>query len=140
MRSGPSQSIHTSFSHAGHGSARCHTTRSDDRSYASRTASGRRQMRRIMVGTRYTMSARYDAIAASVASASNRGSSTTWLPHSSAAHDHTTGALWYSGPGITMQPSGWISSDGGPSVSSTDGSPATISFGLPVEPPDVGAF
>ena len=32
IRSGPSQSIHASLSHGGHGSARCHTTRSDERS------------------------------------------------------------------------------------------------------------
>src|SRR2546423_15260313 len=78
-------------------------------------------------------------MAASVASASKRGSTTTWLPASQAEHDQTIGPLWYSGPGITMQPSG-EPKPAGCSSSLSDGSPATISFGRPVEPPDVGAF
>ena len=140
IRSGPSHSIQTSFSHIGHGSARCQATRSDERSYPSRTSSGRRQIRFIIVGTRYTTSARCSSIAANVPSASNRGSTTTWLPVSSAWHDQTAGPLWYSGPGITRHPSNDIANGGGASVSIIDGSPDTISFGRPVEPPDVGAF
>ena len=86
------------------------------------------------------MSARCSSIAASVASASKRGSTTTWLPASSAWHDQTAGPLWYSGPGITRHPSSVSSSGGGSSGSSCAGSPDTISFGRPVDPPDVGAF
>ena len=56
-------------------------------------------------------------------------------------HDQTNGPLWYSGPGITMQPSGVDAAAAaarrGRSIA---GSPDTISFGRPVEPPDVGAF
>src|ERR687892_2045705 len=79
-------------------------------------------------------------MAARVASASKRGSTTTWLPHSRAWHDHTMGPLWYRGPGMTRQPSGRLRSGTGPSGSSTLGSPDTISLGRPVDPPDVGAF
>src|SRR5947209_20060868 len=86
------------------------------------------------------MSARCSSMAASVASASKRGSTTTWSPHRRAWHDQTIGPLWYSGPGMTMQPLGVINSGGGPSGSSTDGSPDTINLGRPVDPPDVGAF
>ena len=80
-------------------------------------------------------------MAASVASASNRGSTTRWPPASSATHDQTSGPLWYSGPGISRQPSG-VDAEGGrrPSGSIEAGSPATISFGRPVDPPEVGAF
>ncbi len=86
------------------------------------------------------MSARWRSMAARVASASKRGSTTTWLPASSAPHDHTIGPLWYSGPGITRHPSSCSSKDGGSSSSIVAGAPATISFGRPVEPPEVGAF
>src|SRR4051812_50045614 len=86
------------------------------------------------------MSARASSIAASVPSASKRGSTTTWLPYSSAPHDHTIGPLWYSGPGSTNAPSRVKSNGDADSSSITDGSPETISFGRPVEPPDVGAF
>src|SRR5438105_15226970 len=86
------------------------------------------------------MSALCSSIAASVASASNRGSTTTWLPWSNAAHDHTMGPLWYSGPGSTKTPSRWNSNADGASGSMSDGSPDTINFGRPVEPPEVGAF
>src|SRR5512132_2463257 len=86
------------------------------------------------------MSARWASTAASVASASNRGSSTTLQPHSSAWHDQTTGPLWYSGPGMTRQPRGVVRSGAGPSGSIRLRSPDTISLGRPVDPPDVGAF
>ncbi len=86
------------------------------------------------------MSARCASMAASVASASKRGSTTTWLPQSSACHDQMSGPLWYSGPGITMQPSGVSRSGTGPAGSMSEGSPDMISFGRPVEPPEVGAF
>src|SRR3954453_13174167 len=79
-------------------------------------------------------------MAARVASASKRGSNARWLPRIRAVHDHTTGPLWYSGPGITRQPSSLIISGDGWSGSINDGSPATISLGRPVDPPDVGAF
>ena len=85
-------------------------------------------------------SALWSATAASVASASKRGSCTTWLPQSSAPIVQTMGPLWYRGAGITRQPSGTISSEGPASRSISAGSPATISLGRPVEPPDVGAF
>ena len=52
-RSGPSQPIQHSFSHAGHGAARCHTRRSVLTSNAARSSSGSFQMRCIIVGTRY---------------------------------------------------------------------------------------
>src|SRR5438552_8728915 len=78
-------------------------------------------------------------MAASVASGSNLGRTTTWLPASHAAHDHTRGPLWYSGPGMTMHPSG-EASIAGPSSFHSAGSPDTISLGRPVEPPEVGAF
>ena len=63
-------------------------------------------MRFIIVGTRYTTSTECSSIAASVASASKRGSTTRCAPASSATHDQTTGPLWYSGPGISRHPSG----------------------------------
>ena len=74
-------------------------------------------MRFIIVGTRYTTSTGGRSIAASVASASKRGSTTTWPPASSAAHDQTTGPLWYSGPGIRRQPSAPSTSGDGTSGS-----------------------
>ena len=77
-------------------------------------------------------------MAASVASASKRGSTTRWAPASSAVHDQTTGPLWYSGPGISRQPSGSTPRVGRASGSSVAGSPDTMSFGRPVEPPEVG--
>ena len=97
-------------------------------------------MRFIIVGTRYTTSTECSSIAARVASASKRGSTTRCAPASSATHDHTTGPLWYSGPGISRHPSGSTPRVGRASASMVAGSPATISFGRPVEPPDVGAF
>ena len=97
-------------------------------------------MRFIMVGTRYTTSARYRSRAARVASASNRGSTTTWVPCSSAAHAHTTGPLWNSGPGMTRQPSGLKPSTDPTAGSITPASPETMSLGRPVDPPEVGAF
>ena len=77
MWSAPSQSIQTCLSHCGQGSAKCQTASRDDRSYASRTSSGSRQIRFIMVGTRYTVSALYRSIASSVATASKRGRTAT---------------------------------------------------------------
>src|ERR1700722_20855696 len=78
-------------------------------------------------------------MAASVAWASKRGRTTMWLPPSQAEHDHTTGPLWYSGAGMTRQPSGGPIRRG-TSASKDAGSPDTISLGRPVDPPDVGAF
>jgi hypothetical protein len=78
--------------------------------------------------------------AASVASASKRGSSTTWPPWSSAPQDHTTGPLWYSGPGMTRHVRGTNRRGERASGSTRPGSPDTMSLGRPVEPPDVGAF
>jgi hypothetical protein len=79
-------------------------------------------------------------MAARVACASKRGITTRWAPARSAVHDQTTGPLWYSGPGMSRQPSGSTPSVGRASGSSTAGSPETMSFGRPVEPPEVGAF
>lgn len=89
-------------------------------------------MRFVIVGTRYTTSARCASIAAKVASASKRGSTTTVLPASSAWHDHTMGRLWESGPGTTRHPSGERNSGGRASSSSSAGSPETMSLGRPV--------
>src|SRR4051794_6487725 len=85
------------------------------------------------------MSALYVSMAARVCSASNLARTTTWLPARSALTDQIRGPLWYSGPGITMQPVGDPKTPGAASSNSA-GSPDTISFGRPVEPPDVGAF
>ena len=74
-------------------------------------------MRFIIVGTRYTTSTECSSIAASVASASKRGSTTRCAPASSATHDQTTGPLWYSGPGISRHPSGSTPSVGRASAS-----------------------
>src|SRR5581483_11170749 len=78
-------------------------------------------------------------MAANVDSASKRGRTTTWHPASHAMHDQTMGPLWYNGAGTTMLPPK-KPNRGGESRSYSAGSPETISFGLPVEPPDVGAF
>src|SRR5687768_10823000 len=79
-------------------------------------------------------------MATRVASASKRSSSTTRLPASSAPQHHTAGPLWYSGPGMTRHPPSTNPKRFGASGSSSAGSPATMSLGRPVEPPDVGAF
>ena len=52
----------------------------------------------------------------------------------------TNGALWYSGPGITVQPSGVIINNGVASGSVRPGAVVTMSLGRPVLPPDVIAF
>src|SRR5258707_7111214 len=83
-------------------------------------------------------SGRCSSIARSVASASKRGSSTMWLPWNSPAEANVNGALWYSGPGIRTQPPRRIPLRG--SAGTIPGSPERISFGRPVDPPDVGAF
>src|SRR5215216_4660577 len=79
-------------------------------------------------------------MAANVASGSNRGSTTMWFPWMSPVIDAENGALWYSGPGTTWQPSLWTMRNMGWSGSNTPGSPARMSLGRPVDPPDVGAF
>src|SRR5450759_5073022 len=101
---------------------------------------GRLQILFIMVGTRYTTSAWCSVMAASVDSASNRGSTTTWLPCNNAKQDHTIGPLWKSGPGITRQPSRLKRRAASADGSINPGSPETINLGRPVEPPEVGAF
>jgi hypothetical protein len=84
--------------------------------------------------------AEWASTARNVSSASNRGRTTTLPPYSTVISDQMSGPLWYSGPGITRQPCVPRTTTGGASRSSIAGSPDTISFGRPVEPPDVGAF
>ena len=91
--SGPSQSIHACLSHGGHGAAMWKATSREDTSAARRTASGRRQMRSIMVGTRNSQFTRCFSIRLSVSAGSNRGMTTTWLPSSIPAVVTTNGAL-----------------------------------------------
>ena len=140
MASAPSHSIHASFSHGGHGAARCHTTFNDDTSYRSRTSAGSFEMRAIIVGTTYIESGCQRSINCSVVSASKRPPSTTWLPARSAVIVQTNGPLWYSGPGIMCVPSICISNSGLMSGSMRPGPPARISFGRPVLPPEVIAL
>ena len=71
--SGPSQSIQACLSHGGHGAARWKATCREETSAAGRTASGRRQMRSIMVGTRNSQFTRCFSISRSVWAGSNRG-------------------------------------------------------------------
>src|SRR5580765_3764251 len=137
---GPSQSIHASLSHGGHGAPRCHTTVNDDTSYRARTAGGSFEMRAIIVGTTYMHSGRCSSISCSVRSASNLPPSTTWLPASRPVTDHMNGPLWYSGPGITIVPSGIIRSRGLASGSISAGAVLRINFGRPVLPPEVIPF
>ena len=55
--------------------------------------------------------------------------------------DRLNGALWYSGPGTRWVSSRFIrNTSESKSGSSLPSWPATISFGRPVLPPDVGAF
>ncbi len=73
-------------------------------------------------------------------SASNLPPSTTWLPASNAVIVQMNGPLWYSGPGIRCVPSSVIPSSGVASGSMRLAWFARISFGRPVEPPDVIAL
>ena len=75
--SGPSQSIHACLSHAGHGAAMWKATSREDTSAERRAASGSRQMRNIMVGTRNSQLTRCCSISRSVSAGSNRGITTT---------------------------------------------------------------
>jgi hypothetical protein len=92
--SGPSQSIQACLSHGGHGAATWKATFREETSAPSRTASGRRQMRSIMVGTRYRQLAWCFSIRPSVWAGSNLDMSTTWSPSSIATAVATNGALW----------------------------------------------
>ena len=118
------------------------TARSDETSYRARSRSGRRQIRCIIVGTAYIQSTRYSATRASAPAASKRGITTRWFPASKASSDVVNGPLWYSGPVTRWTPSrGMRSSAANPSSGShAAGCVATISFGRPVLPPDVGAL
>ena len=73
-------------------------------------------------------------------SASNLPPSTTWLPASNAVIVQMNGPLWYSGPGIRWVPSICMPSSGAASGSIRLAWFARISFGRPVEPPDVIAL
>ncbi len=99
-------------------------------------------MRCIMVGTAYIQSTRCSSTSASAASGSKRGITTTWFPVNSAATEKESGPLWYSGPVARCTPS--VVMPNPAAVSATDSvtaaPPATISFGRPVLPPEVGAF
>ena len=63
-------------------------------SYRVRSASGRRQMRCIMVGTAYIQSAPCLSMRARAPAASKRGMITRWLPFSSARTAVVKGPLW----------------------------------------------
>ena len=80
ITSAPSQWIQASFSQGGQGAARCQTVRRVETLYFARTSSGRRQMRLIMVGTRYIQVPPCASTAARVFSASKRGSTTRCAP------------------------------------------------------------
>ena len=82
--SGPSHSIHFSLSQTGQAAAMWQTNSSEDRSKLSRSASGMRQMRCIMVGTWYSQLPRCRSICRSVSAGSNLGVITTWQPQHSA--------------------------------------------------------
>ena len=135
----PSQLHHSSFNHGGQGAAMCQTVDSDERSYLFFTSSGKREIRDIIVGTNKIQSALCLSTAANVASASNCGKRTKWLPWNNEPAPNENGALWYSGPGMHTTPSTRWPMPGAPTLT-MPGSPATINLGRPVEPPDVGAF
>ena len=120
----------------------CTTRSSDVRSRRVRSESGSRQIRSIMVGTAYIHWTRCRSTSSSAALASNRGMTTTWAPSSRARAEVRNGPLWNSGPVVSTVPPGGRPSNGArPTTSSyTAGCPATISFGRPVLPPEVGAF
>src|SRR5262245_21811326 len=67
---------------------------------------------------------------------------TTWLPWSKAKMDVVKGPLWYSGPVTRCTPScGMRRSAPNPAIGShVAGWVATMSFGRPVLPPEVGAL
>ena len=140
--SGPSHSIQACLSHAGHGAARWNATSRLDTSVASRTSSGSRQIRSIIVGTRSIQVTRCFSTRRSVSAALNRGISTTWLPSSIAQVVATNGPLWASGPVIRTQPSRrrCTRAPAGPTSSDNAGWVAPISFGRPVLPPLVMSF
>src|SRR4051794_22433143 len=68
--------------------------------------------------------------------------STTWLPVISPSSENRYGALWNSGAVHSRTPPGSMRYSGARAVtaSSVPGSPATMTLGRPVEPPEVGAF
>ena len=94
MRSGPSHSIQARFSHAGHGAPVHITRRSEERSRARRSASGRRQMRCIMVGTNSTHSTRWLSIRARASPGSKRSITTAVPPESSVCQAVMNGPAW----------------------------------------------
>ena len=115
---------------------------SDDRSYRVRSSSGSFQMRCIIVGTAYIQSTWCSSISARQRVASKRSMITMWLPTSSPPTENDSGPLWYSGPVARCTPSSCMPKARAvmPTDSLVAGPPATISFGRPVLPPDVGAF
>ena len=82
------------LSSGGHGAAPVIATRSDDRSYRSRTAAGSRSSRVSMVGTNWACVTRYRSIAASAPSASKRSWQTTVPPSCWTANTNRKGAVW----------------------------------------------
>ncbi len=138
MRSGPSQSIQACLSHAGHGAAMWNTVFNDDMS-TSRTSSGKRMIRCIIVGTSSRNVGRNRATSARVCSASNRRWRTTWLPWTRPSMVIPHGAVWYSGPGTSTTSREGSRYSGAASSSMVAGTVLRISLGRPVLPPEVVA-
>ncbi len=78
--SGPTRSIQASFTHGGHGAARCQIVSRELRSYRPGCSSRTRRIRSIIVGTNSAQSTRWASMASSAATGSNRSSTTRWHP------------------------------------------------------------
>ena len=139
---GPSQSIHASFSHGGHGAPRCHTTFNDDTSY--RVAHLGRQLRDARHHRRHDVH-RLGVVAGRSAAASARRRTCRrarrGCPRAAPVTDHMNGPLWYSGPGhhdACRRASSAAAASASGSISA--GAVLRISFGRPVLPPEVIAL